>query len=529
MNPPPGYRGSDSPVFLLFLVVTSVLCGGLVMVIEVLGSKVVGPFFGVSLFVWTSLITVTLVALALGYAAGGLLSDRKSDPVYLYGIILVAGFLVLLIPHLKPSVLKACMSLGLRTGSLVSATLLFGPSLFLLGCVSPYIVRIAAREMTNIGRTVGLFYAVSTIGSFLGTVLTGFVLIAYFRVDRIFEFVGLSLICLSVAYFTVFRKRLGFLGLLILPCFMFRMPGLREKIQANGTKVAEVFVADSFYGNLKVLDYSYGDRHIRELAIDGLIQSGVDMANGLSAYEYPYLMQFLPYGINPAGKNCLVLGLGAGVIPMWYEARGIRTDVVDINPAIADVAGKFFGFRISGDVIISDARYHLATSDKKYDYIIVDVAGGDWAPSHVMSLEAFRLLHERLAKKGIVAINLVGSLQREPFMTASIVGTLAQVFGTVKAYPNLDPAGGADPQNIALIAYDDGSLSFDPQRVKDFPVHHLVEPLIGAVLGKEFSFPDRTPAITLSDDYNPIDFFDLRVKEATRRGLLSYTDWDLLI
>jgi spermidine synthase len=529
MSSPAGRRDSESAIFLAFLVVTSVLCGGLVMVIEVLGSKVVGPFFGVSLFVWTSLITVTLVALALGYAAGGVLSDRKQDPAYLYGIILVAGCLVLLIPRVKPSILKACMSLGLRGGSLASATLLFGPSLFLLGCVSPYIVRIAAREMTNIGRTVGLFYAVSTLGSFLGTVLTGFVLIAHFRVDQIFEFVGGSLVCLAVAYFVAFRRKPLFLGLLILPWLLLPPPRPREKVQANGTKVSEVFAGDSFYGNLQVLDYTYRNRHMRELAIDGLIQGAVDMSGGLSAYEYPYLLELLPYGINPDGQDCLVLGLGAGIIPMWYEARGIRTDVVDINPAIADIARRFFGFRVSGDLYISDARHHLNTTEKKYDYIIVDVANGDWAPSHLVNLETFRLLRKRLTEKGVVAINLVGSLRQEPFMTASIVKTLAQVFATVKVHPNLDPAGGADPQNVALIAYQDGSLSFDRERVVGFPVHPMVKPLVDAALRREFSFPEGTPAITLSDDYNPIDFFDLRVKEATRRGLLSYTDWDMLI
>lgn len=157
-----------------YLILTAALCGALVMVIEVLGSRMIGPFFGVSLFVWTSLITVTLVALALGYTAGGWLADRKSSPDYLYAIILASGLMTAMTPLFKAFVLKACISLGLRLGSLASAFLLFGPALFLLGCVSPYLVRIAAREMKNIGRTVGNLYAISTAGSFVGTVATGF-------------------------------------------------------------------------------------------------------------------------------------------------------------------------------------------------------------------------------------------------------------------------------------------------------------------------------------------------------------------
>ncbi|MEE9524173.1 MAG: fused MFS/spermidine synthase, partial [Thermodesulfovibrionales bacterium] len=158
---------AHSRPFIYYLFFTALTCGAMIMVIEVLGSKVIGPVFGVSLFVWTSLITVTLVALSAGYAAGGYISDKKDHPDYLYGIIFVAGLLVILIPFAKSIVLRSCQPLGLRMGALTSSTILFGPSLFLLGCVSPYIIKVSARELRNIGRTVGVFYSISTVGSFL--------------------------------------------------------------------------------------------------------------------------------------------------------------------------------------------------------------------------------------------------------------------------------------------------------------------------------------------------------------------------
>jgi spermidine synthase len=515
--------------FQLFLLATTAICGAVVMVIEVLGSRVLGPFFGVSLFVWTSLIAVTLVALAAGYATGGVLADRSSAPSRLYGIILAAGFLVLVIPYAKAPVLKSCMALGLRAGSLASATLLFGPSIFLLGCISPYVIKLAAREAKSLGKTVGMFYAVSTIGSFLGTLLTGFVFLAYFRTDRIFYFMSGSLVVLAVAYFLLFGKK-PLVAALLVPALLLQPPtGMHEKTQANGTHVAVVYSGDTFYGNVKVLEYSYGDKHVRELMIDGLIQGGIDMANGLSVYQYPYLMEFLPYGTNPKGKTCLVLGLGAGIIPMWYEARGVRTDVVDVNPAIPDIAQTYFGFRVSGDVIVSDARYYLSSAQKKYDYIIVDVANGDWAPAHILSLECFRLLKSRLAGKGVVAINLIGSLHNDPLMTASAVRTLKEVFHTVKVYVTVDPASGLDVQNLEIIAYDDPALFFDSRRVVEFPIQTLVEANTREILGKEFTFPKGTPSMIVSDDYNPVDFFDVRVKESIRQKILAYTDWDMLI
>lgn len=523
-------NASQDRSFLYLLVATAIICGALIMVIEVLGSRVLGPLYGVSLFVWTSLITVTLVALAAGYAAGGVLSDRKSSPDYLYGIILAAGLLVLLIPLVKGAVLKMCLPLGLRLGSLASALLLFGPSLFLLGCVSPYIVRIAAREMSNIGRTVGVFYAVSTVGSFFGTLLTGFVLIAYLGVNRIFTLVGVLLAALSISYFLFFRKKWQALSVLLLvPLFLIHADAPASKIMPNGTRATKVFEKDSFYGNLKVVDYTYGPAHTRELMIDGLIQGGIDMNNGLSVFEYAYYMEFLPYSLNPAGKSCLVIGLGAGLVPQWYEARGITVDVVDIDPAVPGIARDFFGFHVSGNVIISDARYFLGNAKKRYDYIVLDVFNGDTTPGHVLSVEAMRLLRDRLTPRGVLAINLAGSLTRETFMTASVVRTVRSIFETVQVYPTFAPESSEGWGNLAVIAYDSPAVTLEPGAILRFPIHPMVLKNLGPVLGRTYRFPEGAPAIVLSDDYNPIDFYDLWLKEKIRKEVLDNTDRDIMI
>lgn len=521
-------RNSHSVAFIIYLIVTAAACGSLVMVIEVLGSRVIGPFFGVSLFVWTSLITVTLVALALGYAAGGLMSDKKSSPSYLYGIIFAAGVLTLFIPYLKGGVLKACVTLGLRIGALTSASVLFGPPLFLLGCVSPYIIKIAAGEMKNIGRTVGIFYAISTIGSFIGTVLTGFVLIAYFRVSSIFGFTGAALICLAAVYFVFFRKKWVMLAAVALPFFFYGEPEHIEKTMPNGTTVNRVYSEDGYYGNVKVVDYIYGEKHTREMMIDGLIQGGIDVKNGMSVYEYSYFLNILPYAVNPSGKNCLVLGLGTGVVPMWYEHLGIRTDVVDIDPKIAQIAARYFGFRISGDVFFSDARYFLSGPGKKYDYLIVDVFNGDTTPAHILSVEAFRLLRQRMTDRGVLAFNLIGSLD-DKFVAASIVRTLREVFETVRLYPVFTPDGKEAFGNYTLLAYNFPPVGIDPVLVEKFQVHPLAQETVRKNFAAEYIIPQDTPAMTLSDDYNPIDFFDLKSKEKVRKTILESTDWDILI
>lgn len=518
-------------IFSAFLLFTALICGAVIMIVEVLGSRVVGPFFGVSLFVWTSLITVTLVALAVGYAAGGNLADKKSSPDNLYVIIVSAGVMLLLVPLLKAPVLKSCLPLGLRAGALASSAVLFGPPLFLLGCVSPYVIRIAAQEIRNIGRTVGLFYAVSTAGSFAGTILTGFVLIARFGVGRIFDASGILLIAISALYFTFFRRRFIFL-LLLAPAVLF--PALRHgrptsSVTPDGTVVTLVAEKDGFYGNLKVVDYSFGSTHTRELLIDGLIQGGIDVADGMSIYEYPYHMEFLPYAINPKGKTCLVIGLGAGIIPTWYSNMGIKTDVVDIDPAVLEMAKKHFGFSTSGDTIISDARYYLTSTSKQYDYIILDVFNGDTTPGHLLSVEALKILKQRLNKGGVLAVNLAGSLKKETYMTASAAATIRSVFGYATIYPSFPYEMNEGWGNLSIIAVADGRpphISAPPALMK---VHPMAEENIRKFFGKTFSFSPDTPCMILTDDYNPIDFFDLWLKERIRKNLLDNTNADILI
>ncbi len=518
---------SHSRSFIYYLFFTALTCGAMIMVIEVLGSKVIGPVFGVSLFVWTSLITVTLVALSAGYAAGGYISDKKDHPDYLYGIIFVAGLLVILIPFAKSIVLRSCQPLGLRMGALSSSTILFGPSLFLLGCVSPYIIKVSARELRNIGRTVGVFYSISTVGSFLGTILTGFFLIAYFGVSRIFEVAGILLVFLAVIYFVIFRKKLYVLAALIIPFLLFSTESLKSFTLSNGTKVTEVLRKDTFYGQLNVVDYMYGQKHYRELLIDGQVQGGIDMSSGLSIYPYSYFLQYLPYGINPEGEKCLVIGLGAGIIPMWYKKMGIETDVVDISPDIARIAGDYFGFKQPEKVVISDARYYLNTAKKVYDYVILDVFNGDTTPSHIISLESFQLLKSRMTENGILAINMAGSLKHETFITASIIKTLQREFRNVNIYPLFVHERGDGIGNLAIIASDLSNLPFNIELFLEAPIHPAVRSRMMQYLGKNFEFTPGVEAIVLSDEYNPTDYYDVWLKEKAREGItknISYLE-----
>ncbi len=520
---PPPRRGA----FLAFLAATALVCGALVMVIEVMGSRVIGPFFGVSLFVWTSLITVTLVALAAGYALGGLLSDRRGTPDVLYGVILAAGLATLLVPFLRAPLLQASVPLGLRAGALVSSGLLFGPSLFLLGCVTPLLVKIAAREMDTIGRTVGTLYAISTLGSFLGTVLTGFVLIAWFGVTRIFQVVGAVLIALACVWFVAFRRRWA-VALALLLALPAPARGPRAKTFGSGERIAEVARTDGFYGSLRVVDHQRQGELWRELVIDGLVQGGMDLGSRLSVYDYAYFLQYLPWSMRPGGKTCLVVGLGAGLVPAWYERMGVRTDVVDIDPGVIELARRWFGLAVSGEVVADDARHFLTATSRSWDYVILDAFNGDGFAGHLVSREALELISRRLTPRGILAINLIGSSGSEGSLTASVALTLRQVFPRVAIHPVFDPERWTGLGNFTLLAWRDPSLRPDPARVRDFPFHPRAEGS-AELLFRVWDFPPGTPAQVLTDDHNPVDLVDRRLRETLRQHVLDANDWDIIL
>jgi len=190
---------------------------------------------------------------------------------------------------------------------------------------------------------VGIFYAISTIGSFIGTVVTGYVLIAYFDVYKIFMAIGLLLVLTASLYFVFFRKHYAALTLLVVltgAACQYSEP-LVTKVMQNGTTVSEVFRKETFYGTVKVVDYRYGSMHARELVLDGQVQGGIDYRSNESIYAYSYFLEILPYLLQPQGKSCLVIGLGAGLFPCGTNDRGSGQTLSRSTPCCAHCRGVF--------------------------------------------------------------------------------------------------------------------------------------------------------------------------------------------
>ncbi|MCK4525627.1 MAG: fused MFS/spermidine synthase, partial [Candidatus Andersenbacteria bacterium] len=186
----------------LYLIVFST--GAVIMILELIGSRILAPTLGTSIFIWTSLIGIILGAMSLGYFLGGKLADKNPNVETFSLIIFASGILIFFIIIIKTSVLEFSVFLGMKNGAIFSAIALFALPAVLLGTVSPYAARMAIKEVESSGRTMGNLYAISTFGSIVGTFLAGFYLIPNFGSTNILYTLAFLLFFISI--FSYYNK-----------------------------------------------------------------------------------------------------------------------------------------------------------------------------------------------------------------------------------------------------------------------------------------------------------------------------------
>lgn len=193
-------------LFLTYLI--AFWSGFFVMGVELLGGRLLAPNFGSSIYVWGAIITVFMLALSLGYLAGGRWSLRSPSLTRLSLLLLGAAVTALPVILLSRAPLES-LSIAVpdpRFGSLAAATMLFFVPTFLSGMVSPYCVRLIVEGTETSGRRAGQLFFVSTFGSAAGTILTSFYLVLWFEVDHILLGFATISVLLSVAGLTSGRR-----------------------------------------------------------------------------------------------------------------------------------------------------------------------------------------------------------------------------------------------------------------------------------------------------------------------------------
>ena len=427
---------------------TVFVTGAIVMTIEILGTRIIAPVFGVNLFVWSALLAVTLGSLAIGYYAGGIWVDRKPSPRLPGLVVLIAGMLLGIVPALRHSVLAAAESQGPRGGPLLSAAVLFAPCLLVLGMIGPITARLATTELRVAGHGVGSVYAVSTAGSLVGTLVTGFVIVPVYDTAQILFGAAMLLTFLGAASLVWHRRYAALVGLAV-PLLGRAAPA---PVLPAGIEVRDH--SQSLYGLVEVIDDR--NRDVRFLRADHSILGAQFLRTGAPGFAFVNLLAGIRC-LRPTAKNALQIGLGTGGVGAALGAHGITVDVVEIDPAVIRFATQYFGFTTRGEVHEEDARTYLRRTARHYDLIVHDTFTGGTTPEHLLSVEVMRRLHDVVEPGGIVALNFVG-YQEGPKASASsaVARTLRSVFPVVRAVrdsaPDHDPGA---PGNLIFFASDD--------------------------------------------------------------------------
>lgn len=422
----------------------TVFAGGLASLsVELAAASLLRPYFGTANLVWATIIGLILLYLTAGYFIGGRWADRSPHAATLYQIVAWAGFSVGLVPFVAHPVLSLAapgfrdFSAALLGGSFLAVLLLFSVPVTLLGCISPFVIRLAVRNVGSSGRVAGRVYAISTLGSFLGAFLPDLLLIPTIGTRNTFFL--LSLLLLGMAWIGILslssrprRSRLVlYLSMpvvIILLALILR--GQPVKAAATGEVIYE---SESGYNYIQVVETSDGCRHL--LLNEGGGIHSITCPNRLQTpgpWDYFLIAPYFnppPYGTQRV-ERVAVIGLAGGTIARQVtEVYGpIPIDGVEIDPEIVEVGQAYFGMNQPNlNPIVADGRAYLARTDHRYSVVGVDAYRLPYIPPHLTTVEFFQQVREHLASDGVLAIN-VGRTAEDYRLVKAISSTLLQVF-----------------------------------------------------------------------------------------------------
>jgi spermidine synthase len=449
--------------------------GGATLAMELLASRVMTPYFGVSLYIWTGILSITLVALALGYWAGGrlaaiLTASGRTERLFTMFLLMPAMSALSLVgaclvyPHVFPLLAAA----DLVAGSFIACVLLLGVPLVTTSAMNPLLIAIRMRAHGAAGRHAdagaGRVFFVSTVGSVAGVLAT-----AFWLIPRFANFVSLLIIALVLSLLPMLalhpgirtlagrRALLGTTAAAIVAAagllwgaeaylgrmWPVRYSGLDWTVEAR---------ASSLFGTVKVLRSTPVDaqgRFVRVYFQDGLIQNRM-LSDGESFSFYTYALEALALAHRPDMRTALTLGLGAGVVPSRLSRRGVDVTAVEIDPASFAVARRFFGLDSTKvKAVQADARTYLRSCQGGYDAIVVDLFHGDGTPDYLITRDFFADLRACLAPRGVAVFNTFADLDL-PRGYAHFLTTLRTEFPYVLLYR--EPSEGARHVNSYVVA-----------------------------------------------------------------------------
>ncbi|HMO77752.1 MAG TPA: fused MFS/spermidine synthase [Candidatus Paceibacterota bacterium] len=463
----------------LFLYSTVFLTGAAVLIMEVAAIRFLTPYYGSSLYVLSSVLTVVLFALSLGYYYGGKLSDRFPFVVPLYIIITAGGLFLLALTLLSTYLLPlSADGFSIMTGPLVFAILFYFAPAFLLGIDSPYVIKLLSQNSdTSVsGSVVGATFFWSTAGSITGSLLSGFVLIPLLglRETMILTGVILTILGLSGAIgLRVFIKKsnaydprndLNLKPLLLLALIL--LSALVYFLVTTKTSASDLVSKDGYYSHLRVFDGYREDVPTRFLKREVNHSAAIYLNSDKLVYPYAKFAFFYKE-LVPEAKTVLHLGGGAYTVPraLYLDNPNLQQDVVEIEPELYAIAKKYFRLPSTPQIKnhAMDARVFVNRNHSKYDFIFVDVfSSGFFTPPHLVTKEFFTSLKKSLSVDGVIIMNFIGSRSgtENQTLTGSFTKTVTAVFPTTKIYTTRLILPELSQNLMYFMRHDDKEISF---------------------------------------------------------------------
>jgi predicted membrane-bound spermidine synthase len=494
-----------------YLYFTVFVSGMTTLVIEISASRLLGSVYGTSNLVWASIIGLILIYLTVGYFLGGQWADRSPHYKTMYIILVWGAFLSGLIPFASRPVLWWAadafdqLQVGILFGSFASVLVLFSIPVTLLGTISPFAIRLAVVDARRAGSISGQIYAVSTLGSFIGTFLPVLVFIPLIGTTRTFLLFSLVLVLVALAGLWRFAGRRTALLYAWMPVLLLLL-GIFGSAPVKKTS-GQIYETESAYNYIQVLEQ------------DGYRLLRLNEGQGIHSIWHPTRLSFdgtweqflaapfynqAPYSPENI-KSMAIIGLAAGTTATQATAAfgSIPIDGFEIDPEIIQVGRDYFHMDMPNlSALAEDGRWGLEHSSRKYSIIGLDAYRPPYIPFHLTTQEFFTIVREHLTDDGVVAIN-VGRSPSDRRLIDGMVETLKTVFPSVYVMDL--------PETFNSIIYatvqptDNANLSANYEQLLESGNTH---PLLLEVLRKAVLYQQPTPqgGMVFTDDWAPIEW-----------------------
>ncbi len=505
------------------LYLAAFMAGMTTLGVEMATTRLIGVALGTSDVVWAAVITLVLLYLTGGYFLGGWLADRAPHPEAFFRLLAWASFTAGLLPVLvRPLLLimiaafsLASLDIALLGIVAVTVAILFAVPVTLLGCVSPFVVRLVVADTDTAGGSAGRVYALSTLGSILGTFGPVLVLIPAIGTAWTFGVFAGALLIIALAGLCRLSPRQGLrYGWMPLMLGGALVLGIRGPVKPAPAGTALVYEAETPYNYVQVVEVAEGMVVSRQPPGTRLLL--LNEGQGVHSVYHPDVLKtgatwdmFLaapyfnppPYGLRNIDRIA-VIGLAGGTIARQHTAvyGPIQIDGIEIDPGIVDAGRRYFGMTMPNlHVIVDDGRYALARLEGGYDLIAVDAYRVPYIPWHLTTVEFFREVRDKLAPDGVVMIN-VGRAATDRRLVDAMTATMLEVFPTVHAIDvpysfNTVLAGTLRPTTADNLAANLAGLPPD--------AHPLLRETLA--LAYESIVPIHPTTVVFTDDRAPVE------------------------